>query len=157
MPKDFVVRTRLPWNHLTTSFVPKHDAASKAEEMLLAMNRLHLQGIPNVKPDAFTYTAVIDVSFTFGTIQLIRSTESFRISQLVVSSPSHFYSYKSRHGQKGQHVWVTNEIAILVLFPEFVLMLSFVANLTVDIAEQLQGQTSFLIQWRQNIWQVIRG
>ena len=30
--------------------------------MLLAMNRLHLQGLPNLKPDAFTYTAVIDVS-----------------------------------------------------------------------------------------------
>ncbi len=125
--------------------------------MLLAMNRLHLQGIPNLKPDAFTYTAVIDVSFTFGTTQRIRITESFVISQLVASLPSHFYSYNSRHGQKGKHIWVTNEIAIFVLFPEVMLMLSFVANLTVDIAEQQQGQTSFLIQWRQNIWQVIRG
>lgn len=36
------------------------DAASKAEEMLVAMSRLHSSGIPNLKPDAFTYTAVID-------------------------------------------------------------------------------------------------
>lgn len=40
----------------------QQDAASKAEEMLLAMNRLNQQGMPNLKPDAFTYTAVIDVS-----------------------------------------------------------------------------------------------
>ena len=46
----------------SSQFLSQHDAASKAEEMLLAMNRLHLQGIPNLKPDAFTYTAVIDVS-----------------------------------------------------------------------------------------------
>ena len=39
------------------------DAASKAEEMLVAMGRLHASGIPNVKADAFTYTAVIDVSW----------------------------------------------------------------------------------------------
>ena len=38
------------------------DAASKAEEMLVAMGRLHAGGVPNLKPDAFTYTAVIDVS-----------------------------------------------------------------------------------------------
>lgn len=38
------------------------DAASKAEEMLVAMGRLHTGGVPNLKPDAFTYTAVIDVS-----------------------------------------------------------------------------------------------
>jgi hypothetical protein len=37
------------------------DAASKAEEMLVAMGRLHSGGVPNLKPDAFTYTAVIDV------------------------------------------------------------------------------------------------
>ena len=36
--------------------------------MLLAMNRLHSQGIPNLKPDAFTYTAVIDVSFVLPNI-----------------------------------------------------------------------------------------
>lgn len=30
--------------------------------MLLAMSRLHSSGMPNLKPDAFTYTAVIDVS-----------------------------------------------------------------------------------------------
>lgn len=40
----------------------EQDAASKAEEMLVAMGRLHASGIPNLKPDAFTYTAVIDVS-----------------------------------------------------------------------------------------------
>ena len=28
--------------------------------MLLAMGRLHAAGMPNLKPDAFTYTAVID-------------------------------------------------------------------------------------------------
>jgi hypothetical protein len=39
----------------------EHDAASKAEEMLVAMSRLYASGIPNLKPDAFTYTAVIDV------------------------------------------------------------------------------------------------
>lgn len=39
----------------------EHDAASKAEEMLVAMSRLHASSIPNLKPDAFTYTAVIDV------------------------------------------------------------------------------------------------
>jgi len=38
------------------------DAASKAEEMLVAMGRLHTGGAPNLKPDAFTYTAVIDAS-----------------------------------------------------------------------------------------------
>ena len=38
----------------------EHDSASKAEEMLLAMNRLNSQGMANLKPDAFTYTAVID-------------------------------------------------------------------------------------------------
>jgi hypothetical protein len=37
-----------------------HDAASKAEEMLVAMSRLHASGMPSLKPDAFTYTAVID-------------------------------------------------------------------------------------------------
>jgi hypothetical protein len=36
------------------------DAASKAEEMLIAMGQLHACGIPGLKPDAFTYTAVID-------------------------------------------------------------------------------------------------
>jgi hypothetical protein len=36
------------------------DAASKAEEMLLAMSKLNASGMPNLKPDAFTYTAVID-------------------------------------------------------------------------------------------------
>lgn len=33
--------------------------------MLVAMSRLHASGMPNLKPDAFTYTAVIDVSFEF--------------------------------------------------------------------------------------------
>jgi hypothetical protein len=28
----------------------------------LAMSRLNSSGMPNLKPDAFTYTAVIDVS-----------------------------------------------------------------------------------------------
>jgi pentatricopeptide repeat protein len=35
----------------------EQDAADKAEEMLVAMERM---AIPGVKPDAFTYTAVID-------------------------------------------------------------------------------------------------
>ena len=35
-------------------------AAAKAEEMLVAMDRLHASGFPGLKPDAFTYTAVID-------------------------------------------------------------------------------------------------
>ena len=51
-----------PLFHISDPILKQHDAASKAEEMLLAMNRLHLQGMPNLKPDAFTYTAVIDVS-----------------------------------------------------------------------------------------------
>jgi hypothetical protein len=38
----------------------KSKAASKAEEMLVAMNRLHASGVPSLKPDAFTYAAVID-------------------------------------------------------------------------------------------------
>ena len=40
----------------------EQDAAAKAEEMLVAMGRLHLSGNADLKPDAFTYTAVIDVS-----------------------------------------------------------------------------------------------
>lgn len=36
------------------------DAASKAEEMLVAMSRLHSSGMTSLKPDAFTFTAVID-------------------------------------------------------------------------------------------------
>lgn len=48
---------------LTLLFLSQqHDSASKAEEMLMAMGRLHASGMPNLKPDAFTYTAVIDVS-----------------------------------------------------------------------------------------------
>jgi hypothetical protein len=39
------------------------DAASKAEEMLAVMGQLHASGMRNLKPDAFTYTAVIDVSY----------------------------------------------------------------------------------------------
>lgn len=41
----------------------EQDAASKAEEILVAMGRLYSSGMVNLKPDAFTYTAVIDVSF----------------------------------------------------------------------------------------------
>ena len=40
----------------------EQDAASKAEEMLVAMGQLYASGMRNLKPDAFTYTAVIDVS-----------------------------------------------------------------------------------------------
>jgi hypothetical protein len=47
---------------LFTFLYLKNDAALKAEEMLLAMSRLNSSGMPNLKPDAFTYTAVIDVS-----------------------------------------------------------------------------------------------
>ena len=41
----------------------EQDAASKAEEILVAMGRLYSSGMVNLKPDAFTYTAVIDVSY----------------------------------------------------------------------------------------------
>jgi pentatricopeptide repeat protein len=37
-----------------------HDAASKAEELLIAMSNLESIGISGIKPDAFSYTAVID-------------------------------------------------------------------------------------------------
>jgi hypothetical protein len=40
----------------------EQDAASKAEEILVAMGKLFASGMKNLKPDAFTYTAVIDVS-----------------------------------------------------------------------------------------------
>ncbi|MGK3739414.1 MAG: hypothetical protein ACI8RD_003125 [Bacillariaceae sp.] len=78
--------------------------------MLLAMNRLHLQGLPNLKPDAFTYTAVIDVS-TLSDVQAespFLPNKSFRhyfnrhiipVSNLCFSSE---YFFKSRHGQKGE-------------------------------------------------------
>ncbi len=41
----------------------EQDAASKAEEILVAMGQLYSSGMVNLKPDAFTYTAVIDVSY----------------------------------------------------------------------------------------------
>jgi hypothetical protein len=50
--------------------------------MLLAMNQLHSQGMPNLKPDAFTYTAVIDVSSNWNMIEMIsRASESDAFSQ----------------------------------------------------------------------------
>jgi len=48
------------FSHLKWAKSKEQDAASKAEEMLVAMGRLHACGIPGLKPDAFTYTAVID-------------------------------------------------------------------------------------------------
>ena len=43
------------------------DAASKAEEIFLAMEKLHENGIPGLKPDAFTYTVLIDAWAKTGT------------------------------------------------------------------------------------------
>ena len=62
----------------------EQDAASKAEEMLVAMGRLNSSGIPNLKPDAFTYTAVIDVSHQSVSISCptYRVLTKFRFSGL---------------------------------------------------------------------------
>jgi hypothetical protein len=38
----------------------KCQVASKVEELFVTMNRLHASGMPNLKPDAFTYTALIN-------------------------------------------------------------------------------------------------
>lgn len=56
----------------------EQDAAAKAEEMLVAMGRLHLSGNADLKPDAFTYTAVIDVSGNDSCVCLCVSYETYQ-------------------------------------------------------------------------------
>ena len=54
--------------------------------MLLAMSRLHSSGMPNLKPDAFTYTAVIDVS-RLAVIASVDFIDSNPFSENNFSSP----------------------------------------------------------------------
>ena len=95
------------------------------------MNKLHLQGMPNLKPDAFTYTAVIDVS-TLVMFQVQAHLCRMTRSSIILTLLRHHKLYvilwiffESRHGQRGEYLlldyayWRRHYMQIFCTYPAF--------------------------------------